>query len=187
LVVLLRSKAPEAARCRSAPFEAARLSFCPFRSRRFVVPPTRLADALCTALSLVGSKVGAMFDHVAIQVADIDASAQLFGDVLAPLGIREGVRIPTPNGPVVGFAGPDGALQFWLSGVEKVADNRELHIAFRTDSRDQVDQVFAAVRAAGAEVLHEPRVFPEYHEHYYGVFFRDLDGNNVEAVCHLPA
>jgi hypothetical protein len=29
-------------------------------------------------------------------------------------------------------------------------------------------------------------VFPEYHEHYYGAFVRDPDGNNVEAVCHLP-
>jgi hypothetical protein len=25
---------------------------------------------------------------------------------------------------------------------------------------------------------------PEYHEHYYGAFVRDPDGNNVEAVCH---
>jgi hypothetical protein len=27
-------------------------------------------------------------------------------------------------------------------------------------------------------------VWPEYHPGYYGVFFRDLDGNNVEAVHH---
>ncbi len=47
------------------------------------------------------------------------------------------------------------------------------------------DQIRAAV-AAGAEVLHEPRVHPEYHEHYYGAFVRDPDGNNVEAVCHTP-
>ena len=40
--------------------------------------------------------------------------------------------------------------------------------------------------AAGAEVLHEPKVWPEYHESYYGVFVRDPDGNNVEAVCHRP-
>jgi hypothetical protein len=37
-------------------------------------------------------------------------------------------------------------------------------------------------------ILHEPRVWPEYHPGYYGVFFRDLDGNNVEAVHHgVPA
>jgi catechol 2,3-dioxygenase-like lactoylglutathione lyase family enzyme len=38
----------------------------------------------------------------------------------------------------------------------------------------------------GAEVLHEPRIWPEYHETYYGAFVRDPDGNNVEAVCHAP-
>ena len=42
-------------------------------------------------------------------------------------------------------------------------------------------------RAAGAEVLHEARVWPEYHPNYYGAFLRDPDGNNVEAVCHAPA
>ncbi len=38
----------------------------------------------------------------------------------------------------------------------------------------------------GAEVLHEPREWPEYHPTYYGGFVRDPDGNNVEAVCHTP-
>ena len=46
--------------------------------------------------------------------------------------------------------------------------------------------VFALARAQGAEVLHEPRVWPEYHPGYYGVFLRDPDGNNVEAVHHTP-
>ena len=25
---------------------------------------------------------------------------------------------------------------------------------------------------------------PQYHEHYYGAFVIDPDGNNIEAVCH---
>jgi hypothetical protein len=33
-------------------------------------------------------------------------------------------------------------------------------------------------------VLHEARLWPEYHPGYYGGFVRDPDGNNVEAVCH---
>ena len=37
---------------------------------------------------------------------------------------------------------------------------------------------------AGAEILHPARVWPEYHPGYYGVFLRDPDGNNVEAVHH---
>ena len=45
---------------------------------------------------------------------------------------------------------------------------------------------FEAAKASGAEVLHEPRVWPEYHPAYFGAFVRDPDGNNVEAVCHAP-
>ena len=31
-----------------------------------------------------------------------------------------------------------------------------------------------------------PGFRPEYHANYYGAFVLDPDGNNVEAVCHLP-
>ncbi len=41
-----------------------------------------------------------------------------------------------------------------------------------------------AALAVGAEILHAPREWPEYHAGYYGVFLRDLDGHNVEAVHH---
>jgi predicted lactoylglutathione lyase len=45
---------------------------------------------------------------------------------------------------------------------------------------------FETAVEAGAEKLHEPRVFAEYHGHYYRAFVRDPDGNNVEAVHHFP-
>ena len=35
-------------------------------------------------------------------------------------------------------------------------------------------------------MLHSPRLWPEYHAGYYGVFLRNLDGNTVEAVHHTP-
>ncbi|MDT4962473.1 MAG: hypothetical protein QOF87_2120, partial [Pseudonocardiales bacterium] len=63
---------------------------------------------------------------------------------------------------------------------------RESHVAFTAESRVAVHAFFDAAVAAGAEVLHEPRVWPEYHEHYYGGFVRDPEGNNIEAVCHQP-
>jgi predicted lactoylglutathione lyase len=51
-------------------------------------------------------------------------------------------------------------------------------------ARSAVDRFFAEATSIGAEVLHAPRVWPEYHPGYYGAFVRDPDGNNVEAVCH---
>ena len=122
-----------------------------------------------------------MLDHIAVQVSDVEAAAAFYLRVFAPLGIREAMRFPRDGALVVGLCGPDGAPRFWL-GPATGGPARELHVAFAAPSRDAVDEVHRVAVAAGAEVLHAPRVWPEYHPGYYGVFLRDPDGNNVEAV-----
>jgi len=122
-----------------------------------------------------------VLDHIAVQVADVAAAASFYQRVFAPLGVREAMRFPRGGHLVVGLCGPDGAPRFWL-GPSTGGPSRELHVAFAAPSRAAVDDVHRAAVAAGAEVLHPPRVWPEYHPGYYGVFLRDLDGNNVEAV-----
>jgi catechol 2,3-dioxygenase-like lactoylglutathione lyase family enzyme len=129
--------------------------------------------------------VPAMIDHLGLQSADPAASAAFFLRVFAACGVREAMRIETPHGPVIGTSGPDGFPHLWFSPMEDTG-HRPVHLALSAPSREAVDEVFAAVRATGAEVLHEPRYWPEYNAGYYGVFFRDPDGNNVEAVHHGP-
>ena len=124
-----------------------------------------------------------MIDHLGLQSADPAAAAAFFARVFAPCGVREAMRIDTPHGPVVGMAGEAGQPQLWVSPMEDTG-SRPVHLALAAPSRDAVDAVFAAARDAGAEILHEPRERPEYHPGYYGVFLRDPDGNNVEAVHH---
>jgi catechol 2,3-dioxygenase-like lactoylglutathione lyase family enzyme len=122
-----------------------------------------------------------MLDHLGIQCADLAASAAFYDAVLAPLG---GVRVMDYE-VAIGYGIPPEP-DFWLSTLESGDGFRESHIAFRASDRATVRAFFDAAVAAGAEVLHEPRVWPEYHESYYGAFVRDPDGNNVEAVCHAP-
>lgn len=124
-----------------------------------------------------------MLDHVGLQVADVEASLAFYLSAFGPLGIREAMRFPRDNTFVVGLCGPGGTPDFWL-GPAPGPEVRELHIAFRAADRAAVDAVHAAAVAAGAEVLHAPREWPEYHPGYYGVFLRDPDGHNVEAVFH---
>jgi catechol 2,3-dioxygenase-like lactoylglutathione lyase family enzyme len=121
-----------------------------------------------------------MIDHVSIQCADVAASAAFYDTVLAPLG---GQRIMN-FGEVIGY-GVDRP-SFWLGPHHTGAGFRESHLAFEAPDRAAVQAFFDAAVAAGAEVLHEPRVWPEYHADYFGAFVRDPDGNNVEAVCHRP-
>ena len=127
-----------------------------------------------------------MLDHVAIQAADVDAAARFYLSAFASLGMHELMRFPIDKGLVVGLAFPDGAPCFWLGPLIDQGQ-REVHIAFSAPARDVVDQVHRDALAIGAEILHAPREWPEYHPGYYGVFIRDLDGNNVEAVCHREA
>lgn len=135
------------------------------------------------ALSVGGATISVMIDHLGIQSADVEASARWYTTVFGPIGMAEAMRIPTPGGPVVGF-GAGGEPGFWLSQAASPVAPREDHIAFAATSREQVDAVHAAAAAAGAEVLHAPREWPEYHPGYYAVFLRDPDGHNVEAVVH---
>ena len=119
-----------------------------------------------------------MLDHLSIQCRDLAASSAFYDAVLAPLG---GVRI-LDFGEAIGYGVPPKP-DFWLSGTADTGF-RESHIAFAATDTGTVDAFFAAATANGAEVLHEPRLWPEYHPGYYGAFVRDPDGNNVEAVCH---
>ena len=122
-----------------------------------------------------------MFDHVSIQCASVAASAAFYDAVLAPLG---GERI-MDFGDAVGYGVPPRP-EFWI-GQQQTGDGfRESHFAFTAPDRATVRAFFDAAVAAGAEVLHEPRLRPEYHENYFGAFVRDPDGNNVEAVSHGP-
>ena len=88
-------------------------------------------------------------------------------------------------GEVIGFGIPPRPV-FWIGPQDTGEGFREAHIAFTAPDRAAVDAFVAAAAEAGAEILHQPRVWPEYHPAYYGGFVRDPDGHNVEAVCHAP-
>jgi catechol 2,3-dioxygenase-like lactoylglutathione lyase family enzyme len=123
-----------------------------------------------------------MIDHLGINCSDLERSATFYDAVLGVLGHRRLLD----HGVAIGYGTtkPD----FWIGRQpeEGLASgpNREIHVAFSADTAEDVRAFFAAAVEQGAEVLHEPRQFPEYHDHYYGAFVRDPDGNNVEACCH---
>jgi catechol 2,3-dioxygenase-like lactoylglutathione lyase family enzyme len=120
-----------------------------------------------------------MFDHLSLQCDDLAASRRFYEALLKPLG----GSVVMDFGDTLGLAGPDGIPKFWL-GKAQGGVQREVHVAFAAPDRAAVDAVYQVARELGVEVLHEPREWPEYHDGYYGVFVRDPDGNNVEAVTH---
>jgi len=128
-----------------------------------------------------------VFDHIGITVADVKRSVDFYELALKPLGIHIEMP-PTPDLIEAGYEGygfgANGKPWFWVGSGR---GSGPIHIAFAAASRSDVDAFHAAAIAAGGRDNGAPGVRAEYHPTYYGAFVFDLDGNNVEAVCHLEA
>ncbi len=119
-----------------------------------------------------------MIDHVSLHVRDYAQSKTFYADALRPLGYE----LIMEFGSVAGF-GVQGKPDFWIAEGEPRAP---IHVAFASPDRATVDAFHAAALGAGGTDNGPPGLRPQYHEHYYGAYAHDPDGNNVEAVCHLP-
>ena len=132
---------------------------------------------------------------LAFRVTDIARTKAFYTAALAPLGYSlcfEG----NYGSNMLGFAypapsEPDGkkADVWFIDGPSPYGGppaTAGCHLAWRAQSRAQVDAFYAAAIAAGGKDNGAPGLRPDYHAHYYGAFVIDPEGNNVEAVCHLP-
>ena len=119
-----------------------------------------------------------MLDHLAIQCADPAKSAAFYDVVLAPLG---GTRI-MDFGEVIGY-GVAPKPDFWLGPRSTGEGFRESHIAFAAPTRQAVRGFFDAAVTMGAEVLHGPRLWPEYHPSYYGRSEERRVGKECATLC----
>ena len=128
-----------------------------------------------------------MLDHVGFAVTDAERSRAFYEKALAPIGITL-IATATPDqteagGTAHGF-GSNGKPYFWVGDNERVGEGT--HVAFAVDSRALVDAFYAAAMAADGRDNGPPGLRPQYHPDYYAAFVRDPDGNNIDAVCHLP-
>jgi catechol 2,3-dioxygenase-like lactoylglutathione lyase family enzyme len=127
-----------------------------------------------------------MLDHVGFSVSDLNAARRFYEKALAPLGIMLIYDISaeqTDGEAYLGF-GEDQKPYFWI-GTGK--SKGRLHVAFLAKDRKTVDRFYESAIKAGGKDNGAPGLRPHYHQHYYGAFVVDPDGNNIEAVCHSPA
>lgn len=126
-----------------------------------------------------------MIDHTGIAVSDFAVAKAFYDAALAPLGASMLMVVPKEftGGKNVGGYGRDRPV-WWLNDGGEPGPGR--HTAFTAASRTEVDAFYAAAIAAGGRDNGKPGLRPHYHDYYYGAFVFDPDGNNIEAVCHLP-
>ena len=119
-------------------------------------------------------------EHLGLNVPDVEAAKVYFDELLPLVGyVRQwdaGYRPVDWKGTQLFLypATEDGGHSRLRTGLA--------HVAFLVDTRAQVDRVHAWVEARGDQVLHAPRLFPEYGETFYATFFVDPHGFHLEVV-----
>jgi catechol 2,3-dioxygenase-like lactoylglutathione lyase family enzyme len=128
-----------------------------------------------------------MIDHLGISVRDHARSREFYVQALAPLniGVVMEVSKAVTGAPsdYTGF-GHDNKPFFWIG---EGAAGSGMHLCFTADTRAQVDAFYEAALKAGGRDNGKPGIREHYHPNYYGAFVIDLNGVNLEAVCHKPA
>src|SRR5262249_14871978 len=134
-------------------------------------------------------------NHVSITVSDLSNAMKFFTPLLEFLGYdiedetrhRNGQRLRVTVNPNNGTA-----FNIWEAKPQFAGHPFEVyevglhHIAFNTDTRDQVDQACELVKQLGAEILDGPGEFPYNPAGGYAVYFLGPDRLKFEIV-HEPA
>jgi len=121
-----------------------------------------------------------MFDHVLIRStpALFAQTIKMYETALAPLGITKLKEIPSV---AAGFG--EKAPDLWLFSGENV---NPAHFALRAKDRETVRKFHEAAIQAGATDNGAPGIRAQLSPTYYAAFVKDLGGNNLEVVCHVP-
>lgn len=127
--------------------------------------------------------------HVFLTVNDLARSRPFYAALMPRLGYPAVWEYE--NSLSVGWVGAGGS--FWIKQAEaRYAGERFskdrvglCEVAFRAESRAQVDALARDVPGWGGTILDAPRDYPEYVPGYYAVFFADQDGIKLEFV-HIP-
>ena len=127
-----------------------------------------------------------MISHTMLGTRDVARAKAFYHAALDQLGI---VALVDSRG-AVGYGMPgDVRPTFWITtphdGKPATVGNGT-HVAFTAPSRGAVDRFHAAALAAGGTDEGAPGPRPHYHEHYYGAYVRDPDGNKIQACIHDP-
>ncbi len=132
--------------------------------------------------------------HVDLVCRDLERSLAFYGAVLGPLGLEPPFLVDGERGEQIHYlrfpAAGSGSI-----GLRQALEEQEFelyapglhHLALAVDSATDVDVAHANAVAAGAEVLHAPRLWPQYHPQYYATFFLDPDGFRIEVAASRDA
>lgn len=129
-----------------------------------------------------------MFSHVFVGVKDFDRALVFYRALLSELGVAE--RFCERERPWAGWQSTPDLRPLFIIGTpyDQMAHhpgNGQM-VAFLADSRAGVESAYKVALASGGSSEGPPGLRPEYHEHYFGAYLRDPEGNKLCVVCHRP-
>jgi lactoylglutathione lyase len=129
-----------------------------------------------------------VFSHVFIGTNDFERALAFYKPLMAVLGVEP--RFCEADRPWAGWQTSGGPRPLLLIGKpfdrQPHAPGNGQMVAFLAHQRATVDQAHAVALANGGTCDGAPGLRPEYHQHYYGAYFRDPDGNKLCVACHAP-
>lgn len=139
-----------------------------------------------------------IIDHIQITVRDMDVAVPFYDRLMPLLGFDPQKRasavieahefhVVEYSHPRLAFAITSPRAAFAGDTVHRRRPGALHHLAFRAESRAEVDRLHLALREIGATVVTPPREYPEYTPPgYYALFFKDPEGIKYEIVCTAP-
>lgn len=122
--------------------------------------------------------------HIDLTVTDPAASAPLYATVLSFMGYAHRQefewRLTTPAGHTSVSLNPAQGVRAGRPH-DRYAPGLH-HLAWRAETREDVDRFHALLQEIGATILDAPADYPQYNSGngYYAVFFTDADGLKLE-------
>jgi catechol 2,3-dioxygenase-like lactoylglutathione lyase family enzyme len=134
-----------------------------------------------------------IIDHIQITVKEMNVAVPFY-DMLMPLlgfDIKSSAVIEEHEFHVVEYTHP--LLTFAITSPRSTFQGDTInrrkpgalhHLAFKAESRAEVDRLHSELKGIGATIVSPPREYPEYTPPgYYALFFKDLEGIKYEIVC----
>lgn len=134
-----------------------------------------------------------IIDHIDITVEDLKRAEKFYDKLLPLLGFdistKEYTEVPEHEYKIVEYHNKNMSIGFVNRREayqnEKVSRRKAgalHHLAFRADSREEVDLLYGKIKDLPAVIVHPPKYHPEYCSDYYAFFFKDSEGIEYEIV-----
>ena len=135
-----------------------------------------------------------IIDHVQITVKDMSVAVPFYDKLLPILGFDIQKRVSAVvekhefhvveyTHPRLTFAMTSPRSAFAGDTINRRKPGALHHLAFKAESRAEVDRLHRELTGIGATIVSPPREYPEYTPPgYYALFFKDLEGIKYEIV-----